>query len=84
MRKRWQKRKEANDVVQAQEILQQAYRTMFGRWWPKPGCKLGGALQPLALFREQKVREALIKEEGRRPWPRGCRRRNNTCIQLPS
>jgi L-rhamnose isomerase/sugar isomerase len=60
------KAQEANDVVQAQEILQQAYRTDVRPLVAEARLQAGGALQPLALFREQKVRESLIKERGQK------------------
>jgi L-rhamnose isomerase/sugar isomerase len=60
------KAQEANDVVQAQEILQEAYRTDVRPLIAEARLQSGGALQPLALFREQKVREGLIKERGQK------------------
>ncbi len=60
------KAQEANDVVQAQEILQQAYRTDVRALVAEARLQLGGALQPLALFREQKVREGLVTERGQK------------------
>lgn len=60
------KAQEANDVVQAQEILQHAYRTDVRPLVAEARLQSGGALQPLALFREQKVREGLIKERGQK------------------
>jgi len=60
------KAQEANDVVLAQEILQHAYRTDVRPLVAEARLQSGGALQPLALFREQKVREALIKERGQK------------------
>ena len=60
------KAQESNDVVQTQEILQQAYRTDVRPLVAEARLQSGGALQPLALFREQKVREGLIKERGQK------------------
>jgi len=60
------KAQEANDVVQAQEILQQAYRTDVRALVAEARLQLGGALNPLALFREQKVREGLTTERGQK------------------
>jgi L-rhamnose isomerase/sugar isomerase len=60
------KAQEANDVALAQEILQQAYRTDVRPLVAEARLQAGGALQPLALFREQKVRESLIKERGQK------------------
>jgi L-rhamnose isomerase / sugar isomerase len=53
-----------NDVVTAQEILQQAYRTDLRPLVAEARLRAGGVLQPIEFFRQQKVREALIKERG--------------------
>ncbi|HWI92648.1 MAG TPA: hypothetical protein VNT20_15335 [Flavisolibacter sp.] len=53
-----------NDVVTAQEILQQAYRTDVRPLVAEARLRTGGALNPIEFFRQQKVREALIKERG--------------------
>lgn len=53
-----------NDVVTAQEILQQAYRTDVRPLVAEARLRTGGALQPIETFRKLKVREALIKERG--------------------
>jgi L-rhamnose isomerase/sugar isomerase len=53
-----------NDVVQAQEILQHAYRTDVRPLLAEARLQAGGALQPLDLFRQQSVRSQLIKERG--------------------
>src|ERR1700743_2854426 len=53
-----------NDVVQAQEILQHAYRTDVRPLLAEARLQAGGALQPLELFRQQSVRSQLIKERG--------------------
>jgi L-rhamnose isomerase/sugar isomerase len=53
-----------NDVVKAQEILQAAYRTDVRPLVAEARIQSGGALQPLQLFRDLKVRENLIKERG--------------------
>jgi L-rhamnose isomerase/sugar isomerase len=57
---------EANDVVKAQEILQQAYRTDVRPLVAEARFRAGAALQPLELFRQLKVRENLIKERGQK------------------
>jgi L-rhamnose isomerase / sugar isomerase len=57
---------EANDVVKAQEILQQAYRTDVRPLVAEARLRSGAALQPLQLFRNLKVRENLIKERGQK------------------
>ena len=53
-----------NDVVKAQEILQQAFRTDVRALVAEARLQAGGALQPLQLFREEKLRDHLIKERG--------------------
>jgi L-rhamnose isomerase/sugar isomerase len=53
-----------NDVVTAQEILQQAYRNDVRPLVAEARLRAGGALQPIEFFRQQKVRENLIKERG--------------------
>lgn len=55
---------ENNDVVAAQEILQQAYRTDVRPLVAEARLRAGGALQPINLFRSLKVRENLVKERG--------------------
>jgi L-rhamnose isomerase/sugar isomerase len=56
--------REANDVVAAQEILQEAYRTDVRPLVAQARLQNGGALQPVQLYRQLKVREQLIKERG--------------------
>lgn len=53
-----------NDVVRAQEILQTAYRTDVRPLVAEVRLRAGGALDPLQMFRQMKVRENLIKERG--------------------
>lgn len=53
-----------NDTVAAQEILQQAFRTDVRPLVAEARLRSGGALDPLSLFRFEKVREKLIKERG--------------------
>ncbi|MEO6313682.1 MAG: TIM barrel protein [Chitinophagaceae bacterium] len=55
---------DANDATLAQEILQQAYRTDVRPLVAEARLRAGGALAPMQLFREQKVRRQLIKERG--------------------
>jgi len=57
---------EANDVAKAQEILQSAYRTDVRPLVAEARLRAGGALQPIQLFRDLKVREHLIKERGQK------------------
>ena len=53
-----------NDVSQAQEILQSAYRIDVRPLVAEARMIAGGALQPLQLFRQLKIRDNLIKERG--------------------
>ncbi|QHS58111.1 TIM barrel protein [Chitinophaga agri] len=53
-----------NDAVAAQEILQAAYRTDVRPLVAQARLLSGGVLQPVAFYREHKVREGLIKERG--------------------
>lgn len=56
--------RESNDVAQAQEILQTAYRTDVRPLVAEARRRAGGALQPLQAYRSLKVRENLVKERG--------------------
>lgn len=56
--------REANDVVAAQEILQEAYRTDVRPLVAQARLQNGGALQPVQLYRQLKIREQLIRERG--------------------
>lgn len=53
-----------NDVVTAQEILQQAFRTDVRALVAEARLRSGGALNPLAVYRSESVRDNLIKERG--------------------
>lgn len=53
-----------NDVVLAQEILQGAFRTDVRPLLAEARQRVGAALNPLELFRAEKVREQLIKARG--------------------
>ena len=55
---------QSSDVTQAQEILQQAYRTDVRPLVAQARMQTGGALNPLALYRQLNVRENLVKERG--------------------
>jgi L-rhamnose isomerase/sugar isomerase len=60
-----------NDVVTAQEILQQAFRTDVRALVAAARMQTGGALNPLALYRSEKVRDQLIRERGVRTMATG-------------
>ena len=53
-----------NDVVTAQEVLQHSFRTDVRVLVAEARLRGGGALNPLGVFRNEKVREHLIKERG--------------------
>lgn len=53
-----------NDVVRAQEILQTAYRTDVRPLIAEARLRTGGALDPLAVYRGEAVRQQLTKERG--------------------
>ncbi|MEO6221050.1 MAG: TIM barrel protein [Ginsengibacter sp.] len=56
--------RQENDVVKAQEILQNAYRTDVRPIIAEARMLTGGALRPLETFRALKVREQLIEARG--------------------
>jgi L-rhamnose isomerase/sugar isomerase len=60
-----------NDVVTAQEILQRAFRTDVRAIVAEARLRAGGALNPLSVFRNEKVRENLIKERGSKTMATG-------------
>ncbi len=53
-----------NDVVRAQQILQDAYRTDVRPLISEAHLRSGGAIQPLTMFRELSIRKQLISERG--------------------
>jgi L-rhamnose isomerase / sugar isomerase len=55
---------ENNDVARAQEILQNAFRTDVRALVAEARLRVGAAIDPIATFRNLKVREMLIKERG--------------------
>jgi len=56
--------REENDVVKAQEILQEAYRNDVRPLVAEARLRAGGVLHPLEFYRQNKVRESLIKQRG--------------------
>ncbi len=56
--------REANDPVRAQEILQDAFRTDVRPLVAEAQRRAGGALNPLALYRQLNIRQQLIGERG--------------------
>ncbi len=58
------KAQDNNDVVAAQEILQSTFRTDVRTIVAEARLRAGGALDPIAFYRNNKVRASLIKERG--------------------
>ena len=56
--------RESNDVVKAQEIIQEAYRTDVRPIVAEARLRAGAAISPIGIFRDLKVRNALIGERG--------------------
>ncbi|MBA4166369.1 MAG: sugar isomerase [Chitinophagaceae bacterium] len=65
-RKKLEAAQQGNDVVAAQEILQEVFRTDVRAIVAEARIRAGGALEPLSVYRQQKVRQQLIKERGAR------------------
>lgn len=63
-RKALEDAQENNDVVRAQEILQNAFRTDVRAIVAEARLRAGAALNPVTLYRELKVRENLIADRG--------------------
>ena len=53
-----------NDVVQAQNILQDAYRTDLRPLIREAARRSGGAIDPIGFYRKEKIRAALIDRRG--------------------
>jgi L-rhamnose isomerase/sugar isomerase len=70
-RKQLHEARQHNDVVRCQEILQGAFRTDVRPLVAQARLKSGAALDPLKLFRDQKVREQLIGERGSKTFATG-------------
>jgi L-rhamnose isomerase/sugar isomerase len=56
--------RQTNDVVGAQELLQNCFRTDTRALVAEARLIAGGALAPLALYRSEKIRQHLIRERG--------------------
>jgi L-rhamnose isomerase/sugar isomerase len=63
-RKALEKAQETNDVVQAQEILQHAFRTDVRTLLAESRRQKGAAIDPVKLYRENSIRAKLIGERG--------------------
>lgn len=64
-RKKLHAAQESNDVVVAQEILQNTFRTDVRSIVAEARFRSGGSLDPIGFFREQKIREQLIAQRGK-------------------
>jgi len=53
-----------SDVVLAQEILQDAYRSDVRPLLAEARLRAGAALNPISVFREHEIRKTLIRERG--------------------
>ncbi|NNV55146.1 sugar isomerase [Limnovirga soli] len=60
-----------NDVVTAQEILQQAFRTDVRALVAAARLRSGGALNPLAFYRQHDIRAGLINRRGSKSMATG-------------
>jgi L-rhamnose isomerase / sugar isomerase len=63
-RNKLEEAREKNDVTIAQEILQNAYRTDLRALVAQARLDSGGALEPLPLYRDLKIREQLVRDRG--------------------
>ena len=63
-RKKLNDAQNSNDVVMAQEVLQNSFRTDVRAIVAEARLRSGGALNPLQFFREHKIREQLTKQRG--------------------
>jgi L-rhamnose isomerase/sugar isomerase len=55
---------ENNDVVVAQEVLQNIFRTDVRAIVAEARLRAGASLDPIGFFRDQKIRTSLIDERG--------------------
>ncbi len=58
------KAQESNDVTMAQEVLQEAFRTDMRPLLAESRRQLGGAIDPLSVYRSMSVRKHLVKARG--------------------
>ncbi len=59
-----EKHRAANDVTQAQSLLQDAYRTDLRPLVQEASKRSGGAIDPIACYRKLQIRESLIETRG--------------------
>ena len=60
-----------NDVVLAQEILQHSFRVDVRPLVAEARLRSGGAIDPLFVYRNEKLREHLIRERGSKTMATG-------------
>lgn len=65
-RKKLEAAQESNDVVAAQEILQSAFRNDLRPLVAEARLRAGASLDPIGVFRKEKLREHLIRERGKK------------------
>ena len=70
-RKRLKEAQAGNDVVTAQEVLQQAFRTDVRALVAEARLRAGAALNPLGLYRTEQIRTNLIKQRGAKTMATG-------------
>jgi L-rhamnose isomerase/sugar isomerase len=70
-RKALENAQESNDVVKAQELLQNAYRTDVRPLLAEARLLNNACLDPLKYFRENNIRQQLIKERGNKVFATG-------------
>jgi len=63
-RKKLVSAQQANDTVASQEILQNSFRMDVRALVAEARVRAGGALDPLGLYRHEKIREQLMKKRG--------------------
>ena len=63
-RKKLSEVQNSNDVVASQEILQAAFRMDVRSLVAEARLRNKGAIDPLSVYRNEKIREHLIKERG--------------------
>ena len=63
-RKKLNEAQHNNDVVAAQEVLQNTFRTDIRSVVAEARLRSGGALNPIQFFRKHQLRQQLIKERG--------------------
>ncbi len=70
-RKALEKAQEQNDTAQAQEIMQQAFRTDVRPLLAQARLQNGAALEPIPFYRQNKIRQKLINQRGVKTYTTG-------------